>query len=415
MTTDLTPGPLAGVRVVELAGIGPGPFAAMMLADLGADVIRIDRASEVDTTAIGTGTPHPDLLNRGRRSIGVDLKSTEGREVALALIGGADALIEGFRPGVTERLGVGPADCHAVNPRLVYGRMTGWGQDGPNAPHAGHDIDYLALTGALHGIGRPDAPPVPPMNLLGDFGGGGMMLALGVVSALYAVRGGATGQVIDAAIVDGVAVLSTQIHALRQLGMWQDPRGVNLLDGGAPFYDTYECADGRYLAVGALEPRFYDELVRLTGFPLPRTSRWTGPIRRTGRRCGPPGRACSAPVPGTSGRICSPPPTPAPHRCWTGGRPRNTRTWPPGRPSCAATGSSSRLRRLGSPPLRQRSADHPRGPVSTPTRSSPRSASTGTASPACALPARSADRCRPPAQRRRRVAPGARAGSTMSR
>ncbi|GIJ39635.1 CaiB/BaiF CoA transferase family protein [Micromonospora andamanensis] len=269
MTTDLTPGPLAGVRVVELAGIGPGPFAAMMLADLGADVIRIDRASEVDTTAIGTGTPHPDLLNRGRRSIGVDLKSTEGREVALALIGGADALIEGFRPGVTERLGVGPADCHAVNPRLVYGRMTGWGQDGPNAPHAGHDIDYLALTGALHGIGRPDAPPVPPMNLLGDFGGGGMMLALGVVSALYAVRGGATGQVIDAAIVDGVAVLSTQIHALRQLGMWQDPRGVNLLDGGAPFYDTYECADGRYLAVGALEPRFYDELVRLTGFPLP--------------------------------------------------------------------------------------------------------------------------------------------------
>ncbi|WP_203994926.1 CaiB/BaiF CoA transferase family protein [Micromonospora lutea] len=267
MTADLVTGPLAGVRVVELAGIGPGPFAAMMLADLGADVIRVDRVTEVDAAAFGS--PHPDLLNRGRRSIAVDLKSADGCEVVLALVGDADVLIEGFRPGVTERLGVGPADCHAVNPALVYGRMTGWGQDGPNAPHAGHDIDYLALTGALHGIGRAGQPPVPPLNLLGDFGGGGMMLALGVVSALYAVRGGATGQVVDAAIVDGVAVLSTQIHALRQLGMWQEPRGVNLLDGGAPFYDTYECADGRYLAVGALEPRFYDELVRLTGFPLP--------------------------------------------------------------------------------------------------------------------------------------------------
>ncbi|GIJ31389.1 alpha-methylacyl-CoA racemase [Micromonospora sediminimaris] len=267
VTADLATGPLSGVRVVELAGIGPGPFAAMMLADLGADVIRVDRVTEVDATAFGT--PHPDLLNRGRRSIGVDLKSADGREVVLALVRDADALVEGFRPGVTERLGVGPADCHAVNPGLVYGRMTGWGQDGPNAPYAGHDIDYLALTGALHGIGRAGEPPVPPMNLLGDFGGGGMMLALGVVSALYAVRGGATGQVVDAAIVDGVAVLSTQIHALHQLGMWRNPRGVNLLDGGAPFYDTYECADGRYLAVGALEPRFYDELVRLTGFPLP--------------------------------------------------------------------------------------------------------------------------------------------------
>ncbi|MFG3715976.1 CaiB/BaiF CoA transferase family protein [Micromonospora sp. NPDC047730] len=266
MTEDVPAGPLAGVRVVELAGIGPGPFAAMMLADLGADVVRVDRATDVDPGAFGS--PHPDLLNRGRRSIGVDLKSPGGREVVLALAGGADALIEGFRPGVTERLGVGPADCLAVNPRLVYGRMTGWGQDGPTAPYAGHDIGYVALTGALHGIGRAGERPVPPMNLLGDFGGGGMMLALGLVSALYAVRGGARGQVVDAAIVDGVAVLSTQIHALRRLGMWQDPRGVNLLDGGAPFYDTYECADGRYLAVGALEPQFYDELVRRSGFPL---------------------------------------------------------------------------------------------------------------------------------------------------
>ncbi|SCG48732.1 alpha-methylacyl-CoA racemase [Micromonospora echinaurantiaca] len=266
MTEDVPAGPLAGVRVVELAGIGPGPFAAMMLADLGADVVRVDRVSDVDPAAFGT--PHPDLLNRGRRSVAVDLKSAGGREVVLALVAGADALIEGFRPGVTERLGVGPAHCLAANPRLVYGRMTGWGQDGPVAPYAGHDIDYLALTGALHGIGRAGERPVPPMNLLGDFGGGGMMLALGLVAALYAVRGGATGQVVDAAIVDGVAVLSTQIHALRRLGMWQDPRGVNLLDGGAPFYDTYECADGRYLAVGALEPKFYDELVRRSGFPL---------------------------------------------------------------------------------------------------------------------------------------------------
>jgi len=260
-------GPLAGVRVIELAGIGPGPFAAMMLADLGADVVRVDRATEVRPERFGS--PHPDLLNRGRRSIGVDLKTTGGRQVVLDLVAGADALIEGFRPGVTERLGVGPSDCHAVNPLLVYGRMTGWGQDGPNAAHAGHDIDYLALTGALHGIGRAGERPVPPLNLLGDFGGGGMMLALGVVCALYDVQTGGTGQVVDAAIVDGVAALSTQVHALRRMGRWRDPRGVNLLDGGAPFYDTYECADGRYIAVGALEPRFYAELVRRTGFEPP--------------------------------------------------------------------------------------------------------------------------------------------------
>ncbi|MCW3841338.1 CoA transferase [Micromonospora yasonensis] len=256
-------GPLAGVRVVELAGIGPGPFAAMMLADLGADVVRLDR-----TGGGRYGDVPGDLLNRNRRSLAVDLKAPEGREVALALVAGADALIEGFRPGVTERLGIGPDDCLAANPRLVYGRMTGWGQDGPLARTAGHDIDYLALTGALHGIGRAGERPVPPLNLLGDFGGGGMMLALGIVAALYAVRAGAPGQVVDAAIVDGVSVLATQIQAMRRSGMWQDPRGVNLLDGGAPFYDTYECADGRYVAVGALEPQFYAELVRLTGFPL---------------------------------------------------------------------------------------------------------------------------------------------------
>ncbi|MFC4109299.1 CaiB/BaiF CoA transferase family protein [Micromonospora zhanjiangensis] len=269
MTDDTitTGGPLTGVRVVELAGIGPGPFAAMMLADMGADVIRVDRTAEVHPAAFGT--PHPDLLLRGRRSIGVDLKHPDGRSTVLELVRRADVLVEGFRPGVTERLGLGPDDCLAVNAALVYGRMTGWGQDGPNAPYAGHDIDYLALTGALHGIGRAGDRPVPPMNLLGDFGGGAMMLAFGVVCALLDVRAGGAGQVVDAAIVDGVSLLSTQIHALRRMGMWRDPRGVNLLDGGAPFYDTYECADGRYLAVGALEPRFYEELVRRTGFQPP--------------------------------------------------------------------------------------------------------------------------------------------------
>ncbi|WP_435233273.1 CaiB/BaiF CoA transferase family protein [Micromonospora aurantiaca (nom. illeg.)] len=262
MVTRVTnQGPLTGVRVIELAGIGPGPFASMMLADLGADVVRVDRPGG------GFGAFPGDLLNRNRRSIAVDLKQPEGRDLVLDLVAGADALVEGFRPGVTERLGLGPDDCLAANPKLVYGRMTGWGQDGPLAQRAGHDIDYLALTGALHGVGRAGERPVPPMNLLGDYGGGGMMLALGVVAALYAVRGGAPGQVVDAAIVDGVSVLATQIHALRGIGLWQDPRGVNLLDGGAPFYDTYECADGRYVAVGALEPQFYAELVRLTGFP----------------------------------------------------------------------------------------------------------------------------------------------------
>ncbi|MFY1692534.1 CaiB/BaiF CoA transferase family protein [Plantactinospora sp. WMMB782] len=260
-------GPLAGVRIVELAGIGPGPFAAMVLADLGAEVVRVDRVTEVRPERFGT--PHPDLLNRGRRSLAADLKTPEGRQVVLDLVRSADVLIEGFRPGVTERLGLGPDDCLARNPRLVYGRMTGWGQDGPNAGYAGHDIDYLALTGVLHGIGRPGERPVPPMNLVGDFGGGGMLLALGVVCALFAVRGGGTGQVVDAAMVDGVSLLATMIHSLRGTGLWGDDRGRNIFDGGAPFYDTYECADGRHLAVGAVEPQFYAELVRLTGFPLP--------------------------------------------------------------------------------------------------------------------------------------------------
>ncbi|MGH8868916.1 MAG: CaiB/BaiF CoA transferase family protein [Actinomycetes bacterium] len=257
-------GPLDGVRVVELAGIGPGPFTAMMLADMGADVVRIDRATKVRPEE--HGEPHPDLLNRGRRSLAVDLKHPDGRDLVLRLAGDADVLIEGWRPGVAERLGIGPDDCRAVNPRLVYARMTGWGQDGPLAPRAGHDIDYIALTGALHAIGRAGERPVPPLNLVGDFGGGGMLCAFGIVCALFEASASGEGQVVDAAMVDGVAVLTTAVHAYRAMGAWSDERGVNPLDSGAPFYDVYACADGCYLAVGALEPQFYDELVRRTGF-----------------------------------------------------------------------------------------------------------------------------------------------------
>jgi len=251
-------GPLSGLRVVELAGIGPAPFAAMVLADLGADVVRVDRPASA-------GDAHRDLVNRGRRSIAVDLKSAGGRAVALDLAAGADVLVEGFRPGVMERLGLGPEPCLEANPRLVYGRMTGWGQDGPQAQYAGHDIDFVAVTGALAAIGPADGPPAPPLNLLGDLGGGAMVLVSGVLAALLAVARGAPGQVVDAAVVDGTALLTTFVHALRAQGLWSGTRGHNVLDGGAPYYGVYECADGRYLAVGALEPGFYAELLERTG------------------------------------------------------------------------------------------------------------------------------------------------------
>jgi alpha-methylacyl-CoA racemase len=257
-------GPLVGTRVVELAGIGPGPFAAMLLADLGADVIRVDRPS--GAAGGGDRGPSLDVSNRGRRSIAVDLKHPDGRATVLRLVERADALIEGFRPGVTERLGLGPDDCRAVNPRLVYGRMTGWGQDGPNASVAGHDIDYIALTGVLHAIGRAGDAPVPPLNLVGDFGGGGMFLALGITSGLLEAQRSGEGQVVDAAMVDGAAVLSTMFWALRAMGAHRDERGTNMLDTGAHFYEVYETADGRHVAVGAIEPQFYAELCRLTGF-----------------------------------------------------------------------------------------------------------------------------------------------------
>jgi alpha-methylacyl-CoA racemase len=253
-------GPLRGTRVLELASIGPGPFGAMLLADLGAEVLAVDRP--------GTGRDGwPALFARGRRRVTVDLKHPDGPGVVLDLAAGADALVEGFRPGVAERLGIGPEACLARNPRLVYGRVTGWGQQGPLAGSAGHDIDYIALAGALHPIGPAGGPPLPPLNLLGDFGGGGMLLALGVVAALLEATRSGQGQVVDAAMVDGAALLTTQLHELLAAGLWTDRRGANLLDGAAPFYAVYETADGRHLAVGALEPRFYAELLARVGLP----------------------------------------------------------------------------------------------------------------------------------------------------
>jgi alpha-methylacyl-CoA racemase len=256
-------GPLEGVRVVEIAGIGPGPFAAMMLADMGADVVRVDRAQKV--SGGDPASPPIDLLGRGRRSVGIDLKHPEGAGVVLRLVEHADVLIEGFRPGVMERLGIGPEECMARNPRLVYGRMTGWGQEGPYADAAGHDINYIALAGALDPVGRAGERPVPALNLIGDFGGGGMFMAYGVVCALLEAGRSGRGQVVDAAMVDGAAVLTTFIHSLRAIGIWSDERGTNLLDTGAPFYDVYETADHRFVSVGSIEPQFYAELLRLTG------------------------------------------------------------------------------------------------------------------------------------------------------
>jgi alpha-methylacyl-CoA racemase len=249
-------GPLDGIRVVEIASLAPAPFGCMILSDLGADVLRVDRAE--------TGGPAAaplDPLARGRRSVGINLKDPDGVALLLRLAASADVLVEGFRPGVAERLGFGPQACAERNPRLVYGRMTGWGQDGPLAPTAGHDIDYIAISGALSLVGRAGEPPVPPVNLLGDFGGGGMLLALGVLAALLERERSGLGQVVDAAMVDGSALLTSFVYGLRAAGVWQDARGVNLLDGGAPFYDTYQTADGGYVAVGALEAKFYAELL----------------------------------------------------------------------------------------------------------------------------------------------------------
>jgi len=255
-------GPLAGVRVVELAGIGPGPFAAMLLGDLGADVVRVDRPGRPGGLKVD---PAYDLANRNKRSVLLDLKSERGRDAALGLVERADILIEGYRPGVAERLGLGPDACLDLNPRLVYGRMTGWGQEGPLSGTAGHDIGYIAITGALGMTGAADGPPVAPANLLGDYAGGSLYLVVGVLAALQHARSGGTGQVVDAAIVDGTAHLTAVLHGMMAAGGWQDRRGSNLLDGGCPFYGTYETADGGHMAVGALEPAFYAEFTDLLG------------------------------------------------------------------------------------------------------------------------------------------------------
>jgi alpha-methylacyl-CoA racemase len=258
-------GPLTGVKVVELAGIGPAPFACMLLAELGAEVLRVERPGG----GLIFGPPELELVNRGRRNVALDLKNPAAIDAVLQLVARADVLVEGFRPGVAERLGLGPEDCRAVNPKLIYGRMTGWGQEGPLASSAGHDIDYLALSGALHAIGRVGGPPQVPANLLGDFAGGSLYLVVGVLAALVEARASGRGQVVDAAIVDGAAHLTTILLGALAAGSWTQERGTNLLDTGAPFYDVYETSDGEYMAVGALEPKFYEELVRLLGIEAP--------------------------------------------------------------------------------------------------------------------------------------------------
>ena len=265
----MSAGPLAGIKVVELQGLGPGPFCAMLLSDFGADVVRVERVQNVRAAA--GGPPRPDVLARGRRSVGVDLKSPAGIDTLLRLVDGADVLIEGFRPGVTERLGVGPDVCLARNPRLVYGRVTGWGRTGPYAPRAGHDINYLALSGTLWPIGRAGEAPVPPLSYVGDFGGGGMLLTVGICAALAERASSGRGQVVDAAMVDGAALLHGFLYGMRAAGLWREERGANLLDTGAPWYDTYETADGKWVSIGAIEPRFYANLLDALGLhDLPR-------------------------------------------------------------------------------------------------------------------------------------------------
>ncbi len=256
-------GPLEGLRVIELAGIGPGPFCAMLLADLGAEILRIDRPRDVP---LGTPVaPEFDITRRNRRSAAVDLRHADGARVVLRLVDQADALIEGFRPGVAERLGIGPETCLECNPRLVYGRMTGWGQDGPLARAAGHDANYIALTGALHAIGPADGPPIPPLNLIGDYGGGALYLAMGILAAVIEAGRSGRGQIVDAAMVDGAASLMAPVYGRYAAGLWRDERGRNVLDGGAHFYGVYETRDAKHVAIAAIEPKFYAELLERIG------------------------------------------------------------------------------------------------------------------------------------------------------
>lgn len=264
-------GPLTGLKVVEFAGIGPGPFCAMVMGDLGADVVRIARPGQAPDAR--------DVTTRNRRTVQLDLRAEQGREHLLQLIAAADCLIEGFRPGVMERLGLGPQDCLGANPRLVYGRMTGWGQYGPLSQAAGHDINYIAISGALNAIGRPDETPPPPLNYIGDFGGGGMLLALGLMAALLEAKGSGQGQIVDAAMTDGTALISAFMYGMKAMGKWSNLRGENLLDGGAHFYDTYACADGKFIAIGAIEPQFYAELRKRCGIDDPLFDEQLDPAR----------------------------------------------------------------------------------------------------------------------------------------
>lgn len=268
-------GPLQGMKIIEMAGIGPGPFCAMMLCDMGAEVIRVEQKNPV--ALFDLADPRFDVTTRGRRSLGLNLKTTAGVQAALNLIQQADALIEGFRPGVMERLGLGPDVCLARNRRLIYGRMTGWGQTGPLARSAGHDLNYIALTGVLHAIGRPGQPPPPPLNLIGDYGGGGLLLAFGLVCALLEASRSGVGQVVDAAMTDGTALLAAMMYGFKAAGRWNNERQNNILDGGAHFYDTYVCADGKFVSIGPIEPHFFKTLCSLIGMQLPDLQRHMDP------------------------------------------------------------------------------------------------------------------------------------------
>ena len=352
-------GPLSGIRIIEFQGIGPGPFCGMILSDMGADIVRIDRASNAPGEA--PANPPGDLLARGRRSIALDLKNPEGVEVALKLIEGADALFEGFRPGVMERLGLGPDVCLERNPKIVYGRMTGWGQEGPYAQMAGHDINYISLAGALAPIARKGQVPVPPLNLVGDFGGGGMYLAVGMLGALIEAQRSGKGQVVDAAMVDGASSLITSVHAGLATGGWRRGRAANVLDTGAHFYDAYETLDGKFVSIGSIEPQFYAELLHLLGLEneeLPHqmdNTRWPE-LKIASLRF-------SAPRPGRNGKRSSRARTSASARCLNRGKRRITRTPRRAAHSKRLPASSSQHR----PAIQPNQVGHP-GPARLPRR-----------------------------------------------